>query len=333
MFNRIYIENGIKTEPFVKQICEKFANANIVECNHYSEVFNKKAQNFRLQKQSPGLILAKKQNHFIKPAPPEYGIGGDINYYFSYMLNCIYDCRYCFLQGMYRSANYVLFINYEDFLKEIRKTCNNHTNKSCHMFSGYDCDSLAMEPLTGFMQFLLPQISDISNLLVELRTKSTQIRTLLDRPPQDNCVIAYSLLPDQLAKALDHKAPNIFRRLSAIRKLQDHGWKIGLRFDPLIYDSDMETIYEDFFSEIASQIDAKKIHSISIGTFRLPSSYFNTLAGYYPTDKLILSPLKNSNKMVSYEQDIKKKMLTYCYEQIHRHFDEKIIYPCETISE
>ena len=35
------------------------------------------------------------------------------------MLNCLYDCRYCFLQGMYRSANYVLYVNYEDFTKDI----------------------------------------------------------------------------------------------------------------------------------------------------------------------------------------------------------------------
>ncbi|SVD49612.1 uncharacterized protein METZ01_LOCUS402466, partial [marine metagenome] len=47
--------------------------------------------------------------------PEGYGIGGKNNYYFSHMLNCIYDCRYCFLQGMYRSAHYVLFVNYDEF--------------------------------------------------------------------------------------------------------------------------------------------------------------------------------------------------------------------------
>ena len=91
------------------------------------------------------------------PAPSEYSIGGDLNYYFSHMLNCIYDCRYCFLQGMYRSANYVLFVNYEEFYQQIKLICNSHADKSCHFFSGYDCDSLAMEPVTGFMQYLLPK--------------------------------------------------------------------------------------------------------------------------------------------------------------------------------
>ena len=35
----------------------------------------------------------------VHPVPATYGIGGDENYYFSHMLNCLYDCRYCFLQG------------------------------------------------------------------------------------------------------------------------------------------------------------------------------------------------------------------------------------------
>ena len=38
------------------------------------------------------------------------------------MLNCVYDCRYCFLQGMYRSANYVLFVNYDDFRVQIEES-------------------------------------------------------------------------------------------------------------------------------------------------------------------------------------------------------------------
>ena len=37
------------------------------------------------------------------------------------MLNCIYDCNYCFLQGMFNSANYLVFVNYEDYFKEIEK--------------------------------------------------------------------------------------------------------------------------------------------------------------------------------------------------------------------
>ena len=67
------------------------------------------------------------------------------------MLNCLYDCRYCFLQGMYPSAHYLLFINFEDFFREIGVVTDQNPNDSSWFFSGYDCDSLALENLTGFV--------------------------------------------------------------------------------------------------------------------------------------------------------------------------------------
>ena len=77
------------------------------------------------------------------PTPPDYGLGADRHYYFSHMLNCLYDCRYCFLQGMYQSANYVLFVNFEDFQSDIRSIAEANPDQQHFFFSGYDCDSLA----------------------------------------------------------------------------------------------------------------------------------------------------------------------------------------------
>jgi len=108
MIETVYIEQEIRSHPRVQQILDRVKPAQIIDIERYGEVFNPKSQNFRLQKQNPALILASKHSNFVLPAPPDYTIGSDTNYYFSHMLNCIYDCRYCFLQGMYSSANYFL---------------------------------------------------------------------------------------------------------------------------------------------------------------------------------------------------------------------------------
>lgn len=50
------------------------------------------------------------------------------------MFNCIYDCRYCFLQGMYSSANYVIFVNFEDFDKEIEEVIQDNKDKKITFF-------------------------------------------------------------------------------------------------------------------------------------------------------------------------------------------------------
>ena len=121
MIDTLYIEEEIKNHSRVQEVCRRFPNASRILCGRYGEVFNRNAQNFRLQKRNPALILAKKFDHFVLDVPKGYGIGSERNFYFAHMLNCIYDCRYCFLQGMYRSAHLVFFVNYEDFQTAIEK--------------------------------------------------------------------------------------------------------------------------------------------------------------------------------------------------------------------
>ena len=87
------------------------------------------------------------------------------------MMNCIYDCRYCFLQGMYSSANYVLFVNFEDFESEIEHLIRIHPKDKITFFSGYDCDSLALENISGFVSHILPVFQNQESAVLELRTK------------------------------------------------------------------------------------------------------------------------------------------------------------------
>ena len=107
MIHTIYIEDEVRDHPRTLKICERFPNAVKISCDRYTRVFNNNSQNFRLQKKNPALILARKHKKHVLPTPIGYGIGSERNYYFSHMLNCLYDCRYCFLQGMYLSLIHI----------------------------------------------------------------------------------------------------------------------------------------------------------------------------------------------------------------------------------
>ena len=52
------------------------------------------------------------------------------------------------------------------------------------------------------------------------------------------------------------------RRLEAIAALQERGWPIGLRFDPLIYDHAYEERYRDLFASRVLQ-DAPRRSALS----------------------------------------------------------------------
>ena len=154
-FENVYVENEIKGLDKTRSILNRIKYKNIIICEKYSEIFNPKNQNFRIQKMNPSIILAKKYGNFILKTPPKFNIGFKNNYYFSHMLNCIYDCKYCFLQGMFNSANFIIFVNYEDFFKEIENLLKRNPNNKICFFSGYDCDSLALEKVTKFLDSFL----------------------------------------------------------------------------------------------------------------------------------------------------------------------------------
>lgn len=328
MIDTVYVESAVLAHPRVRSIRQRFPDARWIECERYGEVFNPKAQSFRLQKQHPALILAEKYQKFALPAPSGYGIGGQHNYYFSHMLNCLYDCRYCFLQGMYQSANYVLFVNYEDFQSEIRQLCQ-QTAEPLYFFSGYDCDSLALEPVTGFAESFLPFFAELPNAWLELRTKSTQIRSLLSREPWERCVVAFSLAPADFSEKVEDRAPALEKRLEAAAKLQQQGWPVGLRFDPMLYQHDYLAQYRQLFAQVFSVLDAKKLHSVSLGVFRLPEQYFKKMHKLYPDEKLFVSPLQTADGMVSYRRDLEQAMMTTCTEMLLDYIPEAILFPCQ----
>lgn len=328
MIDTLYIENDVADHPRARRVCEQFPHAKKIRCERYTEVFNPASQNFRLQKRRPALILAEKFRHFVLETPHEFGVGGAHNYYFSHMLNCIYDCRYCFLQGMYRSAHYVLFVNYEDFQQSIATTLARHDGEPVWFFSGYDCDSLALEPVTGFVEFFVPLLARYSNAWLELRTKSTQVRSLLRMQPTQNCVVAFSFTPEEISQALEHKVPPVQKRIDTMVRLQEHGWPIGLRFDPLLYHEDYRSQYTRLFAKIFQKLRPHSIHSVSIGTFRIPAPYHRKMVRLYPDEPLFAGPLAKSDGLVSYYPELQQEMMDFCRSALNAYVPAAVCFSC-----
>ncbi len=297
-------------------------------CERYTHVFNNSAQNFRIQKQQPSLILAKKNHKRVLPTPAGYGIGGEHNYYFSHMLNCLYDCRYCFLQGMYRSAHYVLFVNYEDFLDDIHDVAASHQEPSWY-FSGYDCDSLAMEPVTRFIDYSLQRFATIDNAFLEIRTKSTQISQLLRIPAAPNAVIAFSFTPQPTATRHEHKVPSVAKRIAAAKKLQQAGWKIGIRLDPMIASDNFRQDYRDLLIQLFTDLDSESIHSVSYGAFRLPRDFFKRIVKLYPREALFAEQLTENAQVVSYSTDREATQRDFIHNELLQYVTEQRIFPCD----
>ncbi len=328
MVDTIYFEESVIDHPRTIEIFSKFRKARKIPIQRFGEVFNKRDQSFKLQKLNPALILARKHKGFVLPVPEGFGLGHSANYYFSHMYNCIYDCRYCFLQGMYSSANYILFVNYEDFLTQIEAIINLHKGQEIAFFSGYDCDSLALENITKFASFILPQFKKYPEAFLELRTKSVQIKPMITLNALENCIVAYSLMPDPISKALDIKTPSISKRLDAMKKLAFKGWKLGLRFDPLVHGKDWKNLYRELIEKVFSEIPTNSIHSISFGALRFPKAMYKKIHSMHPDEILFSGPLSSRAGMVAYKREVENEMISFCRDVVTEFITKPITFNC-----
>lgn len=330
MVETIYIEEHLLDHPRVLELRDRLKDRRWIRCHHYGEVFNPKQQNFRLQKRKPALIIAKKRSRLLLEAPAGYAVGGKNNYYFSHILNCLYDCRYCFLQGMFRSANYVWFLNYEDFQRDIEKTYRKHSGEAVYFFSGYDGDSLALEPITRFAESFLDFFAEMpENAYLELRSKSTNVRPLLKREALPNVICAFSFAPEAMAERWEHGVSALEKRIGALVKLQTRDWPIGLRFDPLLYLPDWRDHYRALFADLFARLDPEKIHSVSIGVFRLPRSYYDRMVNLYPREPLFYGPLDISRKMVAYQRELEQEMVDFCRRELLNYLPAEKLFSCQ----
>jgi spore photoproduct lyase len=327
MISTIYIEEAVAEHPRTLEILARLPEARRVSCERYGQVFNPAAQNFRLQKVEPALILASKHDGLVLEAPAGYGIGAEHNFYFSHMLNCPYDCRYCFLQGMYRSANYLLFVNYEDFGAAIDSRLSG-LEGDAFFFSGYDGDSLAFDAFSGFCDHFLPFFGERLKAWLELRTKSARVQPLLQHQALENVVVAYSFTPPAVHQRLEGSVPSVDRRIECLRQLGERGWPLGLRFDPLIWWDGYQDSYRDLFESVFSSLAPEWIHSVSLGTFRMPQRFFDRMTGLYPEERLFAGPLERRDGMASYKSVIEEEMFGFCSSQLERFVPPERFFPC-----
>ena len=147
-FSHIYVEREALTHNRTGEILARFPHAKVVVIDHYKDVFCRSRQDYAAQHMAQNMILAVKHGSLLyEGAPVCQSFGNEYFYYTSCVMNCVYDCEYCYLKGMYPSGNLVVFVNLEDIFAEIEETLKRHPMYLC---VSYDTDLLAIEHMTGY---------------------------------------------------------------------------------------------------------------------------------------------------------------------------------------
>ena len=324
-FSHIYVEKKILDNKNTLEILSKFRDAKIIEIDNYKEVFSSNNQDFHLQKLGQNLILASnKPNMIYEGAVVCEDFENDNFYYTSSIINCVYDCEYCYLQGVYSSGNIVIFVDIEKVFEEVEELYNKL--KSLYLCVSYDTDLLAIENICSFSEKWYHFIKDKKDLKIELRTKSANIDKFLNLDVLDNFIIAFTLSPEGIALKNEKYTASLKNRVKAIKELQNKGWKVRICIDPLIYTDDFEKNYSEMIEYLFSEIDKNKVIDVSIGVFRTSKEYLKKMRNQNKKSEILYYPFECIDGVYTYSDKLKSYMIDFIKEKFLKYINIERIY-------
>src|SRR6476620_3416176 len=197
------------------------------------------------------LFLTRHKGDFLKKCP---GSDGQVccNYFvINFASNCPMDCSYCYLQEyLADNSQLKVFSNVGDLIEEADQVLTKHRGVFFRIGTGEITDSLALEPYTGMVGAMIPYCIQQPNLRLELKTKSDCVDSLLNFDPKGRVVVAWSMNPQRVIDWDENDTASFAERLSAARRCQEAGYRLGFHFDPMIEYPGWETDYEMMLEEV-----------------------------------------------------------------------------------
>ena len=313
-FSHIYIEEALLGGEEAEAILRKFPKAKCIPIRHYKDIFNRRKQNRALQEKSRKIILAKKEGQRIYPgAPVCQSFSESAFYYASLLMNCPFHCEYCYLQGMYPSANLVLFLNVEDYFSDCQRLIKE--KGGLYLCISYDTDLLALEEFYPFVERFARFLEKEPNLRIEVRTKAggeslfrRLLKMQLSEDAKKRLIFAFTLSPEKIVSEAEHGTAGLKGRLKAIKMAVEEGFTLRLCFDPMLYHADWERLYTKLLETVFREIPMEKLYDVSVGSFRISESYLKSMTKACGTSPYTSFPYENTDGYYHYPKELLLKM-------------------------
>jgi spore photoproduct lyase len=237
------------------------------------------------------------------------------------MSNCPFDCSYCFLQNYLTNGTTTVVADVGALIDEVRQLAAASPWRLFRVGTWELADSLALEELFGNTRELIEGVSQISNILLELRTKSAVVAPILGAAHGGRTVLSFSLNPQTIISREEHKTAALSERLAAMEQAMQDGYLIALHFDPMIHYEGWREDYEDLVGQIVGRIDPARVAWISLGVLRFNPEMRRTMEDNFPRSRLTSAQLvAGPDGKVRYIKPLRREMFRHMVDLFRRHW-------------
>lgn len=285
---KIFINKEAVNYPLTQDILAKLPCADVQYIDDVKEMdsyFSDVEDQLSLGKRT--IFLTLNKGDVLKKCPGSRGRVCCNYYIFSPVVNCPFNCSYCFLQEYMSCPAIIINVNIEQMLKKIEDIILAQPDYFFRVGTGETADSLALDELTQMSDKIIRSFWKLKNAQIELKTKSNNI-SLLPVNENNNVVISWSLNPQKFINTDEEFTASLQQRLQSASDVIKKGYKTAFHFDPVFHYKGWEADYKEVIELLFKNVNIDDVAWISMGTFRYQPSFKNIFNKRFKKSKIML---------------------------------------------
>ena len=323
---RIYYEADIVKYELGKKLLERYKDVEgiIIEShNRIKELQERPNADFVEMKKY--LIIGIRKTH--KYVPNEKSSDFLVPYTSS---GCSAMCLYCYLVCNYNKCSYLrLFVNVEEMLENLIKK-SLETEKSCTFEIGSNSDLILENQITGNLDKTIERFGKYGRGFITFPTKFSMVDSILNLKHNGKTIIRVSLNPQEIITKVEFGTSNLKNRISAINKLSNAGYKVGILIAPVVFIDNWHNLYLKLLEELESSLSIEVKDNLKIEIIFMTYSYVHNAINNQAFPKAL--NLYNKEIMTGrgrgkycYKKEYRDEAEKFFREEIKKRFNSAII--------
>jgi len=238
--------------------------------------------------------------------------------------SCGFDCSYCSIQSFYNENKIGFDKNFADKLKNLKLD----PKKTYHIGTGQSSDSLMWGNKNGILKALFSFAKENPNVILELKTKSSNISYLLENDVPKNILCTWSINTPTIITNEEHLSATLEQRIDSARALADKGVLVGFHFHPIVVYENYLSEYKEVIKILTDTFSPQEVALVSMGTLTFIKPVINKLRNRDFKSKILQMPLINASGKQSYPLHVKEEMFSEVYKAFEPWHKKVYFYLC-----
>lgn len=218
--------------------------------------------------------------------------------------NCSFGCSYCAVQTFYTDG-----IAFDENLAGRLDAIDLDPERPYHIGTGQSSDALAWGNKLGMLDALFAFARDHPNILLELKTKSDNVRYIVENDVPANVVCSWSLNTPTIVRNEEHFTARLDDRLAAARRVADAGTRVAFHFHPMVHYRGWREDYTAIARRLLDSFETREVAFLSMGSVTLIKPVIGKIRDLGNPTKILQTELvPDPHGKLTYPDDIKVKM-------------------------